>query len=98
MGLKLSDDGDIVYDETTRVVKEVFGDALAAQNALCELRCEQGLYFADENYGRSTLVWKLPTSRIDKLVDVKRVVEKSLPVKTIAWDGNDDASRIVIEV
>ena len=60
----------------------------------CELRCEQELYFADENYGRSVLVRKLPTSRIDKLVDVKRIVEKSLPVKAIAWMTVTTTSRI----
>jgi len=94
MALKLSDDGDILYDETTGLVKEVTGNALSVQNAMCELRCEQGLYFADENYGRSVLVWKLPTGIADKLIDTKRVVEKHITVKTIQWKDE----RILIEV
>jgi len=94
MALKLSDDGDILFDETTGLAKEVTGSQLSVQNAMCELRCEQGLYFADENYGRSLLVWKLPTGKADKLIDAKRVVEKHITVKTIDW--KDD--RILIEV
>lgn len=94
MGLKLTDSGDIAYDTTTGLVEQVDGAALEAQNALCELRCEQGQYFADENYGRSPLVWKLPTGIADKLVDVKRVVEKHLTVKTIEFKNE----RILIEV
>lgn len=94
MALKLSDDGDILYDETTGLVREVTGNTLSVQNAMCELRCEQGLYFADENYGRSVLVWKLPTGIADKLIDTKRVVEKHITVKTIQWKDE----RILIEV
>jgi len=94
MGLALSDDGDILYDETTGLVKEVTGSRLAVQNAMCELRCEQGLYFADENYGRSVLVWKLPTGVADKLIDARRVVEKYITVKTIEYKDE----RILIEV
>lgn len=94
MGLALSDEGDILYSTDTGLVKQVFGDALEVQNALCELRCEQGLYFADENYGRSVLIWKFPTGIADKLIDTKRVVEKHITVKTI--DFKDD--RIVVEV
>lgn len=102
MGLALSDDGDILYSETTGLVKEIDGNPLLVQNAMCELRCEQGQYFADANYGRSVIVWKLPTGIADKLIDVKRVIEKSIPVKTIEWKVDDlnkpEQGRIIAEV
>lgn len=94
MSLALSDDGDILFSETTGLVKEIAGDPLLVQNAMCELRCEQGQYFADADYGRSPLVWKLPTGIADKLIDAKRVVEKSITPKTIEFKDE----RIVIEV
>jgi len=94
MALKLDDDGNIVVNPVTGVTESITGKFLLWQNALCELRCEQGQYFADENYGRSPLVWKLPSGDIDKIEDVKQVVEKHVPVKSISIQNG----RMLIEV
>lgn len=94
MGLALDDNGNILYNSETGLVKEKYGNELLVQNAMCELRCEQNEYSIEESYGRNPLVWKLPTGVQDKLVDTKRVVEKHITVKSIEFKDE----RILIEV
>ena len=74
MAIKIDGNGDIVINELTGLTVQVTGLDSLEQDAMSECRCEQGGWFADEAYGRNPLVWKLPTSNNDKVVDIKRIV------------------------
>jgi hypothetical protein len=75
MSLKLDSDGNIVVDDNG-VLIQVTGQSLLEQNAKSELRCEQQQYFADDEYGRNILVWKVATGQADRIADIKRIVTK----------------------
>lgn len=76
MAIKLDADGNIVVNETTGLSEQVSGQASLEQDAMSECRCEQNGNFADSTYGRDALVWKLSQSNIDRVADIKRIVQK----------------------
>jgi hypothetical protein len=76
MAFQLDTDGNILVDSVTGLSKQVTGFASLKQDAISECRCEQGGNFADSTFGRSPLVWKLPSSNTDKVSDIKRIVTK----------------------
>ena len=82
--MKLDGNGDIVIDETTGLSVQVTGLESLEQDAMSECRCEQGGWFADETSGRNPLVWKLPTTNNDKVVDIKRIVTKYYQPQSIS--------------
>ena len=88
MAIKLDDNGNLVMDAVTGFIAQVTGQESLEQDARSECRCEQGTYFADEDYGRSPLVWKLPTSDSDKVVDIKRIVLKYYTPQSISASGD----------
>ena len=75
MAIKLDSDGNIVVDDNG-VLVQVTGQSLLEQNAMSEMRCEQQSYFADDEYGRNPLVWKVATGQADRIADIKRIVTK----------------------
>lgn len=87
MAFKLDSDGNIVEDTTTGLSAQVSGQASLEQDAVSECRCEQGGNFADSTYGRNPLVWKLPSSDIDKVADVKRIVTKYYNPNSISCEN-----------
>jgi hypothetical protein len=76
MAIQINSDGDIIRDTVTGLAVQVTGLESLEQDAMSECRCEQQSYFADLEYGRNPLVWKLPTSNNDKVADIKRIVSK----------------------
>ena len=84
MSLKLDANGDIVVDSVTGKLQEVSDTEQLEQDAMSECRCEQQGWFADDEYGRNPLVWKLPTSNSDKVADIKRIVTKYYQPQTIS--------------
>lgn len=87
MAFKLDTDGNIVVNSTTGLSEQVEGLASLEQDAISECRCEQGGNFADAEYGRNPLVWKLSQSDADKVADVKRIVSKYYTPNTITIDS-----------
>lgn len=83
MSLKLDSDGNIVVDDNG-VLVDVSGQALLEQNAKSELRCEMQGYFADDEYGRNSLVWKIATGQADRIADIKRIVTKYYQPQSIS--------------
>lgn len=84
MSMKLDANGDIVVDSVTGKLQEVSDTEQLEQDAMSECRCEQQGWFADDEYGRNPLVWKLPTSNSDKVADIKRIVTKYYQPQTIS--------------
>lgn len=76
MAIKLDSNGDIEINETTGLTVQVTGQESLEQDAMSECRCEQNGWFADATFGRNPLIWKLETSKNDKVVDIKRIVNK----------------------
>jgi hypothetical protein len=83
MGIALNDLGQIIINETTGLYEQVIGQESLEQDARSECRCEQQGWFADPDYGRNPLVWKLPTTQSDKVADIKRIVTKYYEPQTI---------------
>jgi len=84
MAIKLDGNGDIVLDPVTGLSVQVTGLESLEQDAMSECRCEQQGWFADLTYGRNPLVWKLPTTNSDKVVDIKRIVTKYYQPQSIS--------------
>jgi len=84
MGFALDDNGRIMVDSSTGLAKQVYDFDLLEQDARSECRCEQQGWFADSDYGRNPLVWKLPTGQSDKIADIKRIVTKYYQPTTIS--------------
>lgn len=84
MSMRLNADGDIVVDSVTGKLQEVTDTEQLEQDAMSECRCEQQGWFADDEYGRNPLIWKLPTSDSDKVADIKRIVTKYYQPQTIS--------------
>lgn len=84
MSMKLDANGDIVVDSVTGKLQEVSDTEQLEQDAMSECRCEQQGWFADDEYGRNPIVWKLPTSNSDKVADIKRIVTKYYQPQTIS--------------
>ena len=76
MAIKIDSNGDIVLDTLTGLSVQVSGLESLEQDAMSECRCEQQGWFADDQYGRNPLIWKLATSNNDKVADIKRIVTK----------------------
>ena len=76
MAIKIDSNGDIVLDILTGLSVQVSGLESLEQDAMSECRCEQQGWFADDQYGRNPLIWKLATSNNDKVADIKRIVTK----------------------
>lgn len=87
MAFMLDNDGNIVVDAVTGLVKQVTGLRSLEQDAMSECRCEQGGNFADSSYGRNPLVWKLSQSSADKIADVKRIVSKYYNPYSITYEN-----------
>ena len=88
MAIKIDSYGNIITNEETGFIEQVTGQESLEQDAMAECRCEQGGWFADETYGRNPLVWKLPTSDSDKVVDIKRIVLKYYIPQSISASGD----------
>ena len=84
MAIKLDGNGDIVLDPVTGLSVQVTGLPSLEQDAMSECRCEQQGWFVDQTYGRNPMVWKLPTSKSDKVADIKRVVTKYYQPQSIS--------------
>ena len=87
MAFMLDNDGNIVVDAVTGLVKQVADLQSLEQDAMSECRCEQGGNFADSSYGRNPLVWKLSQSSADKIADVKRIVSKYYNPYSITYEN-----------
>ena len=88
MAIKLDASGNIVVNSTTGLSEQVYGQDILEQGAISECRCEQPGNFADPNYGRDALVWKLSQSNIDRVADVKRIVRKYYEPNSISVQDN----------
>ena len=84
MSISLDSNGDIVLDILTGLSVQVSGLQALEEQAMSECRSEQQSYFVDDTYGRSPLVWKLPTSNNDKVADIKRIVQKYYQPQSIS--------------
>jgi hypothetical protein len=87
MSFKLDSDGNILVNATTGLSEQVTGLASLEQDAMSECRCEQGGNFADSDYGRNVLVWKLSQSPSDRVADIKRIVTKYYNPYSITYDN-----------
>lgn len=87
MAFQLDGDGNILFDASTGLAKQVTGLQSLEQDAMSECRCEQGGNFADSSYGRNPLVWKLSQSTADKIADVKRIVTKYYNPFSITYEN-----------
>ena len=87
MAIMLDSDGNIVVDATTGLSKQVTGKQSLEQDAVSECRCEQGGNFADSDYGRNPLVWKLSQSSADRIADRKRIVTKYYDPYSITYEN-----------
>jgi hypothetical protein len=83
----LDGDGNLVIDAVTGLTKQVTGLQSLEQDAMSECRCEQGGNFADSDYGRNSLVWKLSQSSADRIADVKRIVSKYYNPYSITYEN-----------
>jgi hypothetical protein len=88
MSISLDGNGDILIDSITGLSIQVSGLQALEEQAMAECRCEEQSYFADSTYGRSALVWKLPTSNNDKVADIKRIVQKYYQPTSISADAS----------
>ena len=93
MAIQLDGNGDIILDPRTGLSVQVSGLQSLEQDAMSECRCEQQGWFADDQYGRNPLVWKLPTSQNDKVADIKRIVQKYYQPQSIS--SSSDGSFVV---
>lgn len=83
MAMRLDSDGNIVVDDNG-VLMQVTGQSLLEQNAMAELRSEQQQYFADDEYGRNPLCWKIATGQADRIADIKRIITKYYQPQSIS--------------
>ena len=88
MAIKIDSNGDIVLDTLTGLSVQVSGLESLEQDAMSECRCEQQGWFADDQYGRNPLIWKLATSNNDKVADIKRIVTKYYQPQSISADAS----------
>jgi hypothetical protein len=88
MAIKLDAGGNIVVNETTGLSVQVSGQASLEQDAMSECRCEMNGNFADSEYGRDSLVWKLSQSNIDRVADIKRIIQKYYEPNSITAEDN----------
>lgn len=88
MAIKLDADGNIVVNEITGLSEQIYGQDILEQGAISECRCEMGQNFADLNYGRDPLTWKLSQSNIDRVADIKRIIRKYYEPNSISVQDN----------
>jgi hypothetical protein len=88
MSISLNSNGEIQVDPLTGLSLQVYGQDALEQQAMSECRCEQPGNFADPNYGRDPLVWKLSQSNIDRVADIKRIVRKYYEPNSISVEDN----------
>jgi hypothetical protein len=88
MSLSLNSNGEIQVNSITGLSVQVSGQAALEEQAMSECRCEQGGNFADDTYGRDPLVWKLSQSNIDRVADVKRIIQKYYEPNSISAEDN----------
>ena len=84
MSISLDSNGDIVIDPNTGLSVQVSGLQALEEQAMSECRCEMQGNFADDQYGRNPLIWKLATSNNDKVADIKRIVQKYYQPQSIS--------------
>lgn len=83
----LNVEGKIQFDTSGHIKSTVDETENLRQWGTAECRTEQGVYFADQNFGLNPLVWKIQSSVFDKTLDIKRAVEKYLAVKEIIYEN-----------
>lgn len=88
MSISVNSNGEIQVDSITGLSIQVEGLQALEQQAMSECRCEMGQNFADPNYGRDSLVWKLSQSNIDRVADIKRIVRKYYEPNSISVQDN----------
>jgi hypothetical protein len=56
------------------------------QTIAAECRCEQQTYFADLNFGRNPLIWKLSNEPKDRVSDLTRIGNKYTTIRSCFYD------------
>ncbi|MBN2401983.1 MAG: hypothetical protein JXN64_06265 [Spirochaetes bacterium] len=88
MSISLDPDGNIQVNPITGLSIQVSGQQALEEQAMSECRCEQNGNFADPTYGRDALVWKLSQSNIDRVADIKRIIQKYYEPNSISAENN----------
>jgi hypothetical protein len=88
MAMKLDDNGEIQFDDTTGLSLQIYDYQSLEQDARSECRCVQNTYFADSTYGRNPLVWTLSQKVSDRIADINLIVNKYLSPQSIEVDSD----------
>lgn len=81
--IALTNNGDFAVDETGHLTTTSTPDK---QNFMSEVRCLQGTYEPQPDFGRNPLVWGLSQSPKDRIDDLVRISKKYVSVQAITYN------------
>lgn len=82
--IEINDSGDFVVNELGQLKTTSRPNT---QSAKAEMRCEQGSWYLDLNFGRNLLVWKISQSSRDRCVDLARIARKYVTVGSVVYNS-----------
>lgn len=79
------DDSGNFIQGTSGTLIQVDTNAGLIQSAKAEIRCLQGTWVFNTNFGRSDIVWSLSQSSKDRSLDIFRIASRYAPVLSVDY-------------
>jgi hypothetical protein len=82
--IEIDDNGDFVVNGSGNLKTATRPNS---QSAKAEMRCQQGSWYLNLNYGRNLLVWTISQSSHDRCVDLTRIAAKYVTVGSVVFNS-----------